>query len=170
MLAVIKIIIVNMVSNIYLNSTLRNIDGWRGVFAADTIPINPFTSPQSKPQFVIVNTSPIRDSDGHWVLLSKYSESGNTVLEVCDSYGWPLSSLHQNIQTVLLTVKFDFLLTNNQNIQHIQSNYCGLFTIARIVSILRSESLQKHLSLYSANLSKNNQRCIDYIRTVSQRL
>ena len=147
-----------MTSNLYIDSILNRLEGFRGVYAADNLPIKIF-SDQKTPQFAVVNTKPISEDDGHWLLIARY----NNHLELFDSLAYPLCLLHQNIRKIFLRENFKTFQKNNKIIQPINSRFCGFYVIARIISIVEGESLASHLEIYSPDLSLNSTICSKYI-------
>lgn len=152
-----------MVSNLYLDNVMRSIEGWRGVWPACSIPEKIFVS-SSQPQFSIINTNDLDHGDGHWILISRFHSDKGTILELYDSLAWPVSALDYRIKKAILQESFTIFQTNNKIIQHINSKYCGIFAIARAISILKGESLRSHLDIYTENLEGNSRICYSYIR------
>lgn len=153
-----------MVSNVYLDKTLRDIEGWRGVYPADNVPSKIFTR-SPRPQFTIINTNPINVPGGHWLLLSRYNSRDGIVLELFDSLAYPISVLDDRIKKVFIQETYALFKTNVKIIQHVNSRYCGIFAIARILSILKDQSLLSHLKIYSEKLEDNSRICYLYIRS-----
>ena len=152
-----------MVSNIYLEKTLKYINGFVGVFAADQISVDDFNS--SLPQYAVVNTKNISDTVvGHWLLLSRYEKDGEIILELYDSFAYPISILSENLKQVILNLDYDYFITNNVNVQHLSSQYCGIYCIGRILSLNNMETLSSHLKMFSLDLSQNDIILCDYIR------
>lgn len=153
-----------MVSNIYLEKTLKHLKGFLGVFAANEIHAVQFND-EIFPQFSIVNTKTSSDDEmGHWLLISRYFNYDEMILEVYDSFGYPISLLHENIKNLIINLNYDFLITNNRIVQHLKSQYCGIFCIGRILSIINNESLLEHLNIFSDDLFVNNEILCDYIK------
>ena len=152
-----------MVSNIYLEKTLKYINGFVGVFAADQISVDDFNS--SLPQYAVVNTRNINDTAvGHWLLLSRYEKDGEIILELYDSFAYPISILSENLKQVILNLDYDYFVTNIVNVQHLSSQYCGFYCIGRILSLNNMETLSNHLKMFSLDLSQNDIILCDYIR------
>ena len=105
---------------------------------------------------------------GHWISLSRYFKGGKVTLELFDSFGYPLSVLHKNIQDVIKNAHFQTFVTNNRIIQHPRSNYCGFFVIARFISLKMNIVIENFLAEFSSDTSRNDLRVIKYIREYSQ--
>ena len=158
-----------MVSNFYIEDTLKCFDEFDGVFSADSVNKNIFSREFKRFQFIILNTEEIHSkAHGHWISLSRYFENGEVILELFDSFGYPLRALHKNIQSVIKSAHFQTFVTNNKIIQHPKSNYCGFFAIARFVSLKLNIDMEKFLSAFSTETEHNDLRVIKYIREYSQ--
>ena len=152
-----------MVSNIYLEKTLKHINGFVGVFAADQISAETFNG--ALPQYAIVNTKNMTDpAMGHWLLLSRYEEAGEIILELFDSFAYPVNILCENLKDIIRKLHYDCFVTNNLNVQHLSSQYCGIYCIGRILSIRNMETLADHLNMFSPILTRNDVIVCDYIR------
>lgn len=158
-----------MVSNFYIEDTLGCFEEFAGVFSADNVNKNIFNTKFKSFQFIILNTEEIQSKTlGHWISLSRYFKDGEVVLELFDSFGYPLSALHKNIQDVIRCARFQTFVTNNRIIQHPKSNYCGFFAIARFISLKLNIVIEKFLSEFSSETELNDLRVIKYIRENSQ--
>ena len=156
-----------MVSNFYIWDTLGCFEEFLGVFSADGIDKNIFKSKLQGFEFVILNTEEIRSKrQGHWISLSRYFKENQVILELFDSFGYPVRALHKNIQDVIKNTQFNTFLTNNRVIQHPESNYCGFFTIARFVSLKTNVSIEDFLSGFSSETAQNDTKVIKYIRSI----
>ena len=158
-----------MVTNVYLDNTLGGLKNFLGTYAADEIDHSIFAG-KVFPHHAIVNTKTSSDGEmGHWILISRYYEYDKIILEIYDSFGYPISALSKNIKMLITKLEYDFLVTNNIIVQHVLSQYCGFFCIARILSIMNGESLIKHLNIFSTNLIENNDTVCDYIKSINKR-
>ena len=158
-----------MVSNFYIEDTLGCFEEFAGVFSADNVNKSIFNTKFKDLQFIILNTEEIQSKSlGHWISLSRYFKDGEVVLELFDSFGYPLSALHKNIQDVIRCARFQTFVTNNRIIQHPKSNYCGFFAIARFISLKLNIEIEKFLSEFSSETELNDLMVIKYIRENSQ--
>ena len=155
-----------MVSNYFLQDVLGGFDNFRGVYAADTIDTNILRKEYSGAQeFFIVNTEPISSQQmGHWIAFSRYREDGEVVLELFDSLAYPVSSLHSNIKQIVKSASYESFVTNQRILQSVSSIFCGLYCIARFISLLHEESLKDFLKTFSSDRESNDSRACTYIR------
>ncbi len=155
-----------MVSNYFLLDVLGGFENFKGVYAADTIDTGILRKEYSEaPEFFIVNTEPISSQRmGHWITFSRYRENGEVVLEMFDSLAYPLSSLSRNIQQIMKSGSYENFLTNQKVLQTVSSNFCGLYCIARFISLLHKESLKDFLNAFSSDREQNDERVCKYIR------
>lgn len=161
----INILIHIMVSNFYLADVLGGFKSFKGVFASDTLPENIFCDGEKSMSFIIVNTEDLSSPKmGHWISISKYDEAGISILEVFDSLAYPISLLSQNIKRMIMRTHFDVLKTNQKILQALTSNFCGIYCIARFVSLLECTSLTNFLKNFGDNRLKNDKIAVDYIR------
>lgn len=158
-----------MVSNFYIEDTLACFEDFDGVFSADNVNKNIFSNKFKRFQFIILNTEELQSKTlGHWISLSRYFKDGKVILELFDSFGYPLNALHNNIKDVIKNARFQVFVTNNRIIQHPKSNYCGFFVIARFISIKLSIEIEQFLNEFSPDTELNDLRVIKYIRENSQ--
>lgn len=158
-----------MVSNFYLEDTLGSIQGFEGVFSADCVNKNIFSSKFKRTQFIILNTEELQSKEqGHWISISRYFKNGVVFLELFDSFGYPLSALHKNIQNVIKNGRFKTFITNNKIIQHPKSNYCGFFVMARFISLKLDIDIEDFLENFSVDTEHNDPLVIKYIRNILQ--
>ena len=154
-----------MVSNFYLADVLGGFKSFKGVFASDTLPENIFCGGENSMDFIIVNTEDLNSPKmGHWISISKYEEGGSSILEVFDSLAFPISLLSQNIKRMIMRTHFDILKTNQQILQSLTSNFCGIYCIARFVSLLECTTLTNFLKIFGKIKLKNDRIAVDYIR------
>ena len=154
-----------MVSNFYIQDTIGHFDEFAGVYSADSVKQDLFSKKFKSFQFIIVNTEELQSKVlGHWVSISRYFKNGEVILEFFDSFGYPLSALHKNIQNVIKKARFQTFITNNKIIQHPESNYCGFFAIARFLSLKLDIGADEFLTLFSSATKQNDSKVIKYIR------
>ena len=154
-----------MVSNFYIQDVLGCFEEFAGVYSADNVKQNLFSEKFKSLQFIIINTEELQSKvQGHWISISRYLKNGEVILEFFDSFGYPLSALHKNIQNVIKKARFKTFITNNKIIQHPESNYCGFFAIARFISLKLNIEIDEFLSIYSSATKQNDSRVIKYIR------
>ena len=140
-----------MCSNVYLSQVLNRYKSFGGVFACDEL--KSLDLPTKKVLSIIVNTEP-RDSNisGHWVLITFFSK--NKVLikcEIFDSLAQPISNLPPALQDYIRLLKTPVRYLTVQ-IQSDLSDFCGLFCMARFMSILINE----RLSIFTINFNIRN--------------
>lgn len=155
-----------MVSNYFLQDVLGRFDSFRGVYAADTIDTHILRKEYSGAlEFFIVNTEPISSQQmGHWIAFSRYRDAGEVVLELFDSLGYPVSSLSSNIKQIVKSASYESFVTNQRILQPPSSNFCGLYCIARFISLLHEEALKDFLNAFSSERELNDTRVCTYIR------
>lgn len=159
------------ISNFYIQDTLGCFEEFLGVFSADGINRNIFNSGFRRFEFLIINTEEIQsEKEGHWISLSRYFKQGQVILELFDSFGFPVRALHKNIQQVIKNSQFNTFLTNNRIIQHPESKYCGFFAIARFVSLMMNVTIEDFLSAFSLQTADNDSIVIKYIRGITERI
>ena len=152
-----------MCSNIFLASVLKGFKIFVGVFACDEL----HTITPSKREFssIIVNTEKSTSNKaGHWILLTYFRK--NKKLVYCEIF----DSLAQNIYDFpILIVEYIRLLDvpvkySHTQIQSYFSDFCGLFCIARFLSILSGEDLDKFTKYFNNKfLNRNNKISVEYI-------
>ena len=154
-----------MTSNFYLTDVLGGFKCFKGVFASDTLPQNIFCNSQNAMSFLIVNTENYSSPKmGHWVSISTYVERGSVILEVFDSLALPISLLSENIRRMIMSSNFDILKKNQQILQSMTSNFCGIYCIARFISLLKEVSLTNFLKMFGKIKSENDGHVVKYIR------
>lgn len=118
---------------------------FRGVFASDSLPHK-----VNLPSAFIINTSPRRQLEGHWVGLYL---NRNGVAEYFDSFGFPPQQ-----RDILNFIKHHSrkLIYNKKQIQHLSSNKCGKFAIVFILIKLFKRSVLELVDRFSLNLMVND--------------
>ena len=156
--------------NIYIDQTLKNFSQFYGVFAADHLNKYFFRPSFYSMQYIIVNTEPISSKKhGHWIALCRYLDKDEKVILECfDSLAWPISLLHSNIKNTILNANFDLFVTNNKMLQHPGSSYCGFYTIARFLGLIRKSNITDFLSHFTCDLIENDLRVLEYIRAITK--
>ena len=156
----------NGVSNFYLHDTLSCFQSFMGVFAPDTLPQNIFRERhEGKMEFLIINSEEISSNrSGHWLSFMRYREDGRCVLEFFDSLAIPHSLLPENVKKMIAISHFDIFKSNLKILQSVASNYCGLYCIARFLSLLNRMRLEKFLSTFEADKVLNDHVVVMYIR------
>ena len=159
-----------MVDNFYINQTLDKFHQFLGVFAANHLDENLFRKNFSSVQYVIINTEHLESGEeGHWISLSRYKDKkGRVILEFFDSLAWPVILLDHNIRKTIQNARFDIFVTNNKMIQHPRSKYCGFYTIARFLGLLKENNISDFLSHFTCDLTGNDRRVLRYIRKMSK--
>ena len=156
----------NGVSNFYLHDTLGSFQSFMGVFAPDTLPWNIFRERhRGRMEFLIINSEEISSNrSGHWLSFTRYKEDGRCVLEFFDSLAFPHSLLPENVKKMIAVSDFDIFKTNQKILQSVASNYCGLYCIARFLSLLHETRLEKFLNTFKVDKALNDQIVVMYIR------
>ena len=101
-------------SNIFINSLLKNEESYLNTFSKDEIPLI-----QDNKCFIF-NLQNSNQAGSHWIALSR----NNNNIFIFDSFG--VGHIPKNIYK---TYKNFNIITNIYRIQHINSNLCGLFCI-----------------------------------------
>lgn len=106
------------------------------------------------PCFLVVNTSPSHiQLEGHWLLVIIH---GRNKIELFDSLAHPKEQLPVEITTFLS--KFKKVVLSSKPIQSPFSNFCGVFVIAKALSVCKAEPIGRfynnfqHDSLYQNDL------------------
>ena len=152
-----------MCSNVYLTQVLNRYKSFGGVFACDELR----TIDRSSKKFlsVIVNTeTAASEISGHWVLLTFFNKNKTLIkCEVFDSLAQHTSDLPPMLQDYIRLLKTPVKYSITQ-IQSDFSDFCGLFCIARFMSILLNEELNTFTSKFNIrNLDQNNKTSVKLI-------
>ena len=145
-----------MCSNVYLTSVLKRYTNFGGVFACDEL--ESLELPTVKVLSIIVNTEPSTSNiSGHWVLLTFFRKNKTFVkCEVFDSLSQPMSDYPPALQDYIRSLKIPVKYSATQ-IQSDFSDFCGLFCIARFMSVLLNERLDIFINNFNIeNLNRNN--------------
>ena len=152
-----------MCSNVYLTRVLDRYKSFGGVFACDEL--RKIDRCSKKILSVIVNTEKASSEiSGHWVLLTFFCKNKSIFrCEVFDSLAQRVSDLPPEIQDYIRLVKSPVKYSITQ-IQSDFSDFCGIFCIARFMSILLNEELNTFTSKFNIrNLNQNNKTSIKLI-------
>ena len=140
-----------MCSNVYLSQVLNRYKSFGGVFACDEL--KSLNLPTKKVLSIIVNTEPLDSNiSGHWVLITFFSKNKALIkCEIFDSLAQPISNLPPALQDYIRLLKTPVRYLTVQ-IQSDLSDFCGLFCMARFMSILINE----RLSIFTTNFNIRN--------------
>lgn len=146
----------------FLNHMLRNVRTYAGAFACDNIPLKWIEVQMKKKQQVtfslISNLSKAGDKGTHWVAI--------IVTQACTLYMDPFGNLctNPNLIHLMMMIKKP-IFTNVHSMQHLRTDYCGLYCAALILHFNQSPSVQ-HINtpnfLYH-NIMENDKICYNYI-------
>ena len=152
-----------MCSNVYLSQVLNRYKSFGGVFACDEL--KSLNLPTKKVLSIIVNTEPLDSNiSGHWVLITFFSKNKALIkCEIFDSLAQPISNLPPALQDYIRLLKIPVRYLTVQ-IQSDLSDFCGLFCMARFMSILINERLNIFTNNFSArNLDQNDKISVKLI-------
>ena len=152
-----------MCSNVYLTRVLNRYKSFGGVFACDELRTIDHSS--KKILSIIVNTeTAASENSGHWMLITFFNKNKTLVkCEVFDSLAQHKSDLPSMIQDYIRSLKSPTKYSTTQ-IQSNFSDFCGLFCVARFMSILLNEGLNTFTSNFTTrNLEQNNKTSVNLI-------
>ena len=152
-----------MCSNVYLTQVLNRYKSFGGVFACDELRTIDHSS--KKILSIIVNTeTAASENSGHWMLITFFNKNKTLVkCEVFDSLAQHKSDLPSMIQDYIRSLKSPAKYSTTQ-IQSNFSDFCGLFCVARFMSILLNEGLNTFTSNFTTrNLEQNNKTSVNLI-------
>ena len=140
-----------MVSNVQIDSILAETGNYSGCFSLDEISLIKPSSLKNPSSFVL-NTFEKRFSQGgHWLLITFFNE--RSVVEIFDSLGMP-SLIPSRIRNSLL--HFGNLVHTTKTVQDPLSDCCGLYVIARSISVNKGQSLARFLDNFGRDTRKND--------------
>ena len=152
-----------MCSNIFLINVLKGFKKFVGVFACDEL--HTITSSKREFSSIIVNTEKSTSNKaGHWILLTYFRKNKKLVYcEIFDSLAHNISEIPMLIVEYIRSLDVPVKYSHTQ-IQSYLSDFCGLFCIARFLSILSREDLDKFTKYFSNKfLNRNNKISVEYI-------
>ena len=152
-----------MCSNIFLISVLKRFRNFEGVFACDEL--DALTLAKKKMSSVIVNTEKSTSNiSGHWILITYFRRNKKLVCcEIFDSMAYNINKLPKLIVEYIRSLDIPVKYSHTQ-IQSYLSDYCGLFCIARFLSILSKEDLDKFTKYFNKKfLIRNNKKSVEII-------
>ena len=152
-----------MCSNVYLTQVLNRYKSFGGVFACDEL--RTIDRSSKKILSIIVNTeTAASENSGHWMLITFFNKNKTLVkCEVFDSLAQHKSDLPSMIQDYIRSLKSPTKYSTTQ-IQSNFSDFCGLFCVARFMSILLNEGLNTFTSNFTTrNLEQNNETSVNLI-------
>lgn len=145
-----------MVSNIYLNNVCKYLKNYQGTFSCDAI---------KKPNLninistYIFNLSKLNEKGSHLVAIQINSKDKKVIY--FDSFGLPCSN--KDILSFIFSVnnKYEY---NSKQIQHFDSNYCGMFCLAFVMFHDTNKKFINFLRMFNSDkIIKNDNIVVDYI-------
>lgn len=152
-----------MCSNVYLTQVLKRYKSFGGVFACDEL--KTIEQPTKKILSIIVNTEPAGSNiSGHWMLITFFNRNKTLIkCEIFDSVAQHMSDLPPALQDYIRLLKIPVKYSTTQ-IQSDFSDFCGLFCMARFMSILLNEGLDTFTNNFNIrNLDGNNKTSVKLI-------
>ena len=143
-----------------INQRLKSVRGYLGTFAVNELE-NLYIS--HYPSYIIVNLDE-RGNDGtHWIAIAMYI---NDVF-ICDSLGalLPSTDFPSKLINFLYRVSFRRDLYITQQLQPLESTYCGLYCIF-FIRTLATNNFHDFLSKFSTNLQLNDLIVSLYIKNI----
>ena len=145
-----------MVSNIYLNNIGKYLNNYQGTFSCNTL-----NKPHKNKALstYIFNLSKINEKGSHLVAVSL--KNNNVVY--FDSFGLPCTN--KDILSFIYSINKKYKY-NSMQIQHLNSNYCGLYCMAFIMHQDKDEQkFENFLQMFnhSKNKLKNDDIVVKYI-------
>ena len=127
-----------MTSSIYIENYLKDQRGFLGCFAYNDLP--PF--PKKFPVSMIINTHRKNQPGEHWLALVLTKSK----CLYFDSFGVGITE-----ETIVsyLQQKYEKVTVNNECIQHLYSESCGLFCIAFIKNVKNNASFETFISNFN---------------------
>jgi len=140
-----------------INSALEKVSIFKGAYPSDVVPIS-IPIDLKDPQAYIINTADSTHPGEHWIALV-------LVKNKClffDSFGHQLLNLDiLNKLKKAGVLQYQF---NNKQIQPYQSENCGYYCIAFILSCQNGMSFSKFLNNFSTYPEENNEICYEFIK------
>ena len=135
-----------MTSSIEIENYLKNQKGFLGCYAYNDLPPIPKILPAS----MIINTHRKNQPGEHWLALVLTK----TKCFYFDSFGGPI--LEETIVSYLQQ-KYEKVTINNECIQHLYSDSCGLYCIAFVKNVKSKTSFETFISKFNLyDLLKND--------------
>ena len=138
-----------MTSSTDIEAYLKNSNHFRGCFAVNNLPSMPSTFPSS----LIVNTDPLSKPGDHWVGLVLTKRK----CYYFDSFG--LGVMDMDI-IKFLKQAYKKVTINNECIQHITSDKCGLYCIAFVNKVTSKMSYKNFISKFDLVQLINNDKIV----------
>ena len=137
-----------------INSVLEKVPIFKGAYPSDLLTIRN----RKDTQAYIINTADSNHPGEHWIALVL---DENECLYF-DSFGYQLLNLDILYQLKKAGVfRYQF---NSKQIQPFQSENCGYYCIAFILSCQNSVGFSKFLNNFSTNPEENNEICYEFIK------
>ena len=142
-----------ILSNLQINSILSKYQIFKGAFPADFVPLRE----RDVDQAFILNIDEIGLPGSHWTAL--------VIQKGACTFFDPLGLECLNLQLLnqLKAQGFSIYKYSNNQLQEIESNNCGYFCIAFILSMIKTPSLTSFLSQFARPDVTNNDICYDII-------
>ena len=145
-----------MVSNIYLNNVCKYLKNYQGTFSCDAI---------NKPNLninistYIFNLSKLNEKGTHLVAIQINLKDKKVIY--FDSFGLPCTN--KDILSFIFSVNNKYVY-NSIQIQHLNSNYCGMYCLAFVMHHDSTSNFSNFLKMFNfSDLIKNDVIVIDYI-------
>ena len=145
-----------MVSNIYLNNLGKYLNNYQGTFSCDNIKKNNLNMDNAT---YIINLSKLTEKGSH--LIAIQTNSKNKKVVYFDSFGLPCSN--KDILTFIYDInnKYEY---NSHQVQHLDSNYCGIYCLAFVMYFEKNNSLKNFIKMFNSyNLLENDKIVVNYI-------
>ena len=107
----------------------------------------------------IINLSKVTEKGSHLIAIQINSKNKKVIY--FDSFGLPCTNI--DILTFMFGVndKYEY---NSCQIQHLDSNYCGMFCLAFVMYLDNSSNFKNFLKMFNSdNLTKNDNIAVNYI-------
>lgn len=157
-----------MTTTSFIDRFLRELPNYITCVPSDLINnVKTWSQIKAKKPFFVVNISPSNvQNDGHWMLVIFHS---NDICELFDSLALPKDQLP--IEILQFLSKFERVRFTRKPIQSPLSNFCGVFVIARALSVHKAESAAKFYNHFHKQLLYQNdilatQYILDSIQTL----
>ena len=142
-----------MTSSIEIESYLKDQKGFLGCFASNDLP----SFPKQLPASLIVNTHKKNQPGEHWLALVLTKQK----CFYFDSFGVPI--MEETIVSYLQQ-KYEKVTINNECIQHLYSESCGLYCIAFVKNVRSKTSFETFISKFNLlDLLKNDNIVLNLI-------
>ena len=140
-------------NTIEITRSLSHVKEFIGAFPRDSIPVV-----GQRPAYFVVNTDSNNEPGEHWVAMALLPEGKG---EYFDSFGFP--PLHEDIQNYIKGTCPNSFKYSNKTIQSPQSNFCGIYCIAFIISKNRNIKFRDYIANFTCDLKKNDHKVLELL-------